>query len=288
MTSSLRGLVVGCVSDRSQDAVLAAQSTRYPTHSQQKASQHSRSGGSSHNKVKFGVALSESVKDDCLPSPLVDMLVYIAQEGVTTTDLFRRGGNPTDLKLIMKRLTEGKQIEFTNYNFYTLASVIKKFLLKIPGGVLGPSVEQKLLGVLELDNRMEQYDTIHSIISGLPPATQQLLALLFGTWFRIVNHCEYNTMSSEAMAKSVAGSLFHTCNDDPHKVEKAVQVLQILIDDFGVANMFGRKNIQYFADKTRTGIKVKEKFRYEYRYPKEQGSTQCKYHFNTRTMKCMV
>ena len=34
-------------------------------------------------------------------------------------------------------------------------------MLKIPGGVLGPAVEQKLLGVLELDNRMEQYDTIH-------------------------------------------------------------------------------------------------------------------------------
>ena len=68
-----------------------------------------------------------------------------------------------------------------------------------------------------------------SIISGLPPATQKLLALLFGTWFRIVNHSEYNTMSSEAMAKSVAGSLFHTCNDDPHKVEKAVQVGAVIV-----------------------------------------------------------
>ena len=51
--------------------------------------------------------------------------MYIAQEGVTTTDLFRRNGNPTDLKIIIKRLSEGKPIEFTNYNFYTLASVIK-------------------------------------------------------------------------------------------------------------------------------------------------------------------
>ena len=31
-------------------------------------------------------------------------------------------------------------------------------------------------------------------------------------------------MSSEAVAKSVAGSLFHTCADDPQKVERAVQV----------------------------------------------------------------
>lgn len=53
------------------------------------------------------------------------MMVYIAQEGVTTTDLFRRNGNPTDLRMIIKRLSEGKDVDYSNYNFYTLASVIK-------------------------------------------------------------------------------------------------------------------------------------------------------------------
>ena len=113
----------------------------------------------------------------------------------------------------------------------------------------------------------------YRIIVSLPPATQQLMALLFGTWFRIVNHSEFNTMSSEAVAKSVAGSLFHTCSDDPKRVQRAVEVLQILIDDFGVSNMFGRRNIQYFAEMTRTG---KEKYRFEYRYPRD-GSVPCKY-----------
>ena len=113
------------------------------------------------------------------------------------------------------------------------------------------------------------------IIVSLPQATQQLMALLFGTWFRIVNHSEFNTMSSEAVAKSVAGSLFHTCSDDPRRVQRAVEVLQILIDDFGVSNMFGRRNIQYFAEMTRTG---KEKYRFEYRYPRD-GSVPCKYLF---------
>ena len=125
-------------------------------------------------------------------------------------------------------------------------------------------------------------DSVHfllfpcSIISSIAPATQQLLALLFGTWFRIVNHSEYNTMSAEAVAKSIAGSMFHTCSDDVQKVEEAVQILRILIDDFGVANMFGRKNIQYFADVTRTGIRVKEKYRYEYRYPQDDN-VPCKF-----------
>lgn len=53
------------------------------------------------------------------------MLVYIAQDGVTTTDLFRRPGNPTDAKTIMKKMSEGKEVDFSSYNFYTLATVLK-------------------------------------------------------------------------------------------------------------------------------------------------------------------
>ena len=61
----------------------------------------------------------------CCDSFKQDMLVYIAQEGVTTTDLFRRPGNPTDLRTIVKRMSEGREVQLTSYNFYTLASVIK-------------------------------------------------------------------------------------------------------------------------------------------------------------------
>ena len=82
-------------------------------------------------------------------------------------------------------------------------------------------------------------------------------------------------MSSEAVAKSVAPSLFHTCAQKKELIEKASQVLQILIDDFGVANMFGRKNIQYFANVTQSGINVLEKFHHEYQYATDD-SVPCK------------
>jgi len=51
--------------------------------------------------------------------------VYIAREGVATSDLFRRPGSHTDLKLIVRRLAEGSPVQLSDYNFYTLASVIK-------------------------------------------------------------------------------------------------------------------------------------------------------------------
>lgn len=54
-----------------------------------------------------------------------DVIVYIAREGVATSDLFRRPGSHTDLKLIVRRLAEGSPVQLSDYNFYTLASVIK-------------------------------------------------------------------------------------------------------------------------------------------------------------------
>ena len=40
-------------------------------------------------------------------------------------------------------------------------SPLQKFLLKIPSGVFGEDTEQRLLSVLELPTRMEQYDVTH-------------------------------------------------------------------------------------------------------------------------------
>jgi len=46
------------------------------------------------------------------------------------------------------------------------------------------------------------------VVMSLPRSTQHFLALLFGVWFRVVNHIEFHSMSAEAMAKSVTGSIF--------------------------------------------------------------------------------
>lgn len=243
--SMLRNVFGGCVSDKSTENV-------------------------KNQKLKFGVPLSVALKHGYLPHPFVELLVYIAKEGVATTDLFRRPGNPNDTRRIVKRLQEGKPVVFANYNFYTLASVVKKFILKLPGGIFTPEGEEYLLEVLTMTRRFEQCQRVNEFIKSLSVGHQQLVSLLFGTWFRIVNHSDVNSMSVEALARSVAGSMFLTCADDPEKVERAIRIMQLLIDNFGVASMFGRENIEYFTKTTLTGIHVREKFRYEYNYPSEE------------------
>ena len=72
-------------------------------------------------------------------------------------------------------------------------------------------------------------------------------------------------MSVEALSRSVAGSMFHTCADDPCKVEKASCVMQLLIESFTTAAVFGHRNISFFADITHTSVQVRELMHCEYR-----------------------
>ncbi|XP_041354853.1 uncharacterized protein LOC121372537 isoform X2 [Gigantopelta aegis] len=241
-----RNVFSGCVSDRS-----------------------TRTKAMRSHKLKFGAPMHVALKNGYLPTPLIDILVYIAQEGVGTVDLFRRPGNPADIRHIVKRLSEGKPVTYTRYSFYTLASVLKRYLLRLPGGVFTPQGEECLLQVLSLGHRSEQFQAVHDFIQTLSSAHQHLISLLFGTWFRIVNHSEINFMTLEALSRSCAGSVFHTCADDPAKVEKASRLMQLMVDNFGTSVMFGRENIEYFTETTRTGIHVREMFRYEYQYPSE-------------------
>lgn len=221
-------------------------------------------------KLKFGAPISTALKNGYLPIPLMELLVYIAHEGMSTADLFRRPGNPRDTQRIVKRMSEGKPVIFQNYNLYTLTTVVKKFLLRLPGGIFGKEGEATLLSVLSLQHKMEQFEAVHAFLTTLSRGHQQLVSLLFGIWFTMINNSHVNFMTTEALARSVAGSMFHSCATDPAMVEHASQVMQILIENFGVASMFGQENIEFFAETTRTSIHIKEKFRYHFQYPPEE------------------
>ncbi|VDK22895.1 unnamed protein product, partial [Taenia asiatica] len=199
---------------------------------------------------------------------LQDLLVYIAREGVAVTDLFRRPGNIQSIKKIVSDLESGRLINWTDYNFYTLANIAKRFLLHVEGGILGEEAEEALIEALDIPDIDARNAQMKSIITSQPKMVQQLLTLLFGTWFRMIYHTEVNAMSVEAVAKSVAGSIFPSCTYSPEKVEKASKVMEVLIVGFASTELFGRELIEYFTRETNTSISRVEKFKYEFRFPK--------------------
>ncbi|VDD83541.1 unnamed protein product [Mesocestoides corti] len=219
-------------------------------------------------KIHFNVRMVDAFKSENVASQLRDLLVYIAREGVAVTDLFRRPGNLQSIKKIIADLESGRPINWTDYNFYTLANIAKRFLLHIEGGILGEEAEEALLKALEIPDIDARNAQMKLIITSQPKTVQQLLTLLFGTWFRMIYHTEVNAMSVEAVAKSVAGSIFPSCTYSPEKVEKASKVMEVLIVGFASTELFGRELIEYFTRETKTSISRVEKFKYEFRFPK--------------------
>ncbi|KAF7260980.1 hypothetical protein EG68_01741 [Paragonimus skrjabini miyazakii] len=220
-------------------------------------------------KVFFNVKIGDSFKSPNVPSQLRDLLVYIARDGVAVTDLFRRPGNPQDMKKIIAELEAGRMVNWREYNFYTLANIAKRYLLHIEGGILGRQAENYLIEMLESQDDQARIEAMHSVIVSQPKPVQQLLALLFGIWFRMIYHTEVNAMSVEAVAKSVAGSVFPSCTTTIQNVERASKVMEYLITGFASADLFSRELIEYFTTETKTSISRVEKFKYEFRFPKD-------------------
>ncbi|XP_066588663.1 unconventional myosin-IXAb-like isoform X2 [Prorops nasuta] len=227
-------------------------------------------------KVKFGVPLDEVCKND-IPGPLLVLILKLNKEAPLRKDVFRAPGHQGNMKKLIHFLQTGRLVNMDNFSVYTIASVLKKFLRKIPGGVFGREGEQQLFTVIQLDSIELQRDQIHKLITSLPMHTQRLLVLLFGT-FRVVavNSERARTgMSSEALGVSVAPSFFQSCvsdgktakMEDVLRFKVATRVMKFMIDNFGVSNLFGRANYEFYARITGRILKVEEDWIFSFRYP---------------------
>ncbi|KAK6620467.1 hypothetical protein RUM43_014284 [Polyplax serrata] len=229
-------------------------------------------------KVKFGVPIDEVCKND-IPGSLLVLILKLNKEAPEKKDVFRAPGHQGNMKKLIHFLQAGRLVNMDNFSVYTIASVLKKFLRKLPGGIFGRQGEQELFHVIELNNVDEQRDKIHRLIVSLPIHTQRLLVLLFGTFRVIATNSErcQTGMSSEALGVSVAPSFFQTCvsdgkqarMEDVQRFKVATKIMKFMIDNFGVSNLFGRENYEYYARITGRILKVEEDWIYNFRYPPE-------------------
>lgn len=111
-------------------------------------------------KVKFGVVLDEVCKPE-IPAPLLVLILKLNKEAPLRKDVFRAPGNQTAIKQLIHFLQAGRLVNVDNYSVYTIASVIKKFLRKLPGGVFGLAGELELFRALELSEGAQQMDKIN-------------------------------------------------------------------------------------------------------------------------------
>lgn len=89
------------------------------------------------------------------------MILKLNKEAPYRKDVFRAPGHQGAMKKLIHFLQTGRLINMDNFSVYTIASVLKKFLRKIPGGIFGKDIEQQFFQIIEMTNVPIQRDEIH-------------------------------------------------------------------------------------------------------------------------------
>lgn len=107
-------------------------------------------------KVKFGVSLEDVCKNDNIPGPLLVLILKLNKESPNRRDIFRAPGHQAAMKKLIHFLQTGRLVNVDNYSVYTIASVLKKFLRKLPDGIFGRDGEDELFVIIRLEDENEQ------------------------------------------------------------------------------------------------------------------------------------
>lgn len=89
------------------------------------------------------------------------LILKLNKEAPFKKDVFRAPGHQGNMKKLVHFLQAGRLVNMDNFSVYTIASVLKKFLRKLPGGIFGRDGEQRLFAVIDLPCTEEQRDQIH-------------------------------------------------------------------------------------------------------------------------------
>ncbi|EJW82862.1 hypothetical protein WUBG_06228 [Wuchereria bancrofti] len=208
-------------------------------------------------KVKFGVPIEEAFAHD-IPATLLVLLLKVHKDGPAKKDIWRAPGNQAQVRKLSHIMQHGRLVNIANFSVYTAASVIKKFLSKLPGGIFGVGNEQKLFDLYNISSDLElQRQSFCRVLSSLPIPSQHLLVLLFGTFYMISESADSfgSRMTTEALGISVAPSLFHSCIHDGQraKIEDVVrfkiasEIISRIIENFGCTNLFPQESYEFYA-----------------------------------------
>ncbi|KAK7582628.1 hypothetical protein V9T40_014073 [Parthenolecanium corni] len=207
-------------------------------------------------KVKFGVPL-KYVCADHIPGALLILILKLNREGPFKKDVFRAPGNQASVKELISFLQTGTILNIEHYSVYTVASVLKKFLSKIPGGIFGEEIEKELLRIAkETVDPDQRGQLIHDLFTSLPDPTQKLLTLIFGTLSAIaINSINSKSlMNAHALGVCVAPSFFVSCGDqtklslnDIESYRNAISLITFIIENYAEFDFFDTKHYEYYV-----------------------------------------
>ncbi|XP_060716066.1 rho GTPase-activating protein 20 [Tachysurus vachellii] len=158
----------------------------------------------------FGLPLSMVCKDNSLPKPIMDMLVFLFQEGPFTRGIFRRSAGAKACRELRDKLDSGIQVvPMSRQSIFVIAAVLKDFLRSIPGSLLLSDLYEKWMATMDFSDKAEdsQIKAIQSLVMCLPSENILLLKHVLAVLYNIQLHAEDNQMNAVNLAICISPSL---------------------------------------------------------------------------------
>uniref|UniRef100_A0A8K9X361 Rho GTPase-activating protein 20 n=1 Tax=Oncorhynchus mykiss TaxID=8022 RepID=A0A8K9X361_ONCMY len=187
----------------------------------------------------FGRSLSSVCRPDhTLPKPVMDMLVFLYQEGPYTRGIFRRSAGAKACRELRDRLDNGTEDThtLTHESVFVTAAVFKDFLRNVPGSLLCVDLYEQWIGVMEREEEEEKWIAIHRLVHLLPSENLLLLRHVVAVLHCIQGNAEDNQMNAFNLSVCIAPSMLWTpapCSPrgEGEATKKVCELVRLLIEN---------------------------------------------------------
>ncbi|XP_042587041.1 rho GTPase-activating protein 20-like isoform X1 [Cyprinus carpio] len=206
----------------------------------------------------FGRPLCDVIKDNTLPSPIVDMLKCLCSEGAVTRGIFRRSAGVKACRELREKLDSGHYEEsLSGEPVLVTASVFKEFLRNIPGSLLCEELYEQWLQAVEQEGERNGQMTernllqeVQRLVQRLPKENLLLLRHMIVMLHHIQLNAEHNQMTSFNLAVCIAPSCLWNLKLQSHEkdAKKVCDLVRVLTDN--CCALFGDEIITLLKDLT--------------------------------------
>ncbi|KAG9262359.1 rho GTPase-activating protein 20-like [Astyanax mexicanus] len=187
----------------------------------------------------FGLPLSVVCTDNSLPKPIMDMLVFLYQEGPFTRGIFRRSAGAKACRELRDILDSGFQdIQLARQSIFVIAAVFKDFLRSIPGSLLLSDLYEKWMATMDSSDEAEdnQLQAIQSLVTSLPSENILLLKHILAVLYNIQLRAEENQMNAFNLAVCISPSMLSSSAQSSPEMEgegakKVCDLARIMIEN---------------------------------------------------------
>ncbi|KAL1022144.1 hypothetical protein UPYG_G00022740 [Umbra pygmaea] len=173
----------------------------------------------------FSQKLSTICWDNSLPKSVMDMLVFLYNEGPFARGIFRRSAGAKACRELRDRLDSGGQnIALTREHVYIIANVFKDFLRNIPGSLLCSDLYDQWMDLMEEAELKEadveeQAQDIKRLIGLLPKENALLLRFVVAMLHSIQENARDNQMNAFNLSVCIAPSMLWAPGPSSPEVE---------------------------------------------------------------------